>query len=370
MILRVRDENGNFIPINAIKGDSAYEQAVLGGYKGTEEEFIAFLNGLLNPVNVVIEDEDHCSDYNNPHKVTAEQVGSLTVYKSFEALNKALGTSFNPDTPIETIIAAMPDNTGLKADINTHGVWQSETTIYPAVYGILSIYKIRNNRVEVEYVSNAETGGTEYNKRWIGQYNAGAFGGFVEVYTKANKPTASEIGAVSKEGDTMTGNLHLRKENALITLGTDSNNRANIRFTPNARATDIINTKDGTDTTLSLTNEKDNDLRTLLRLWLSNGTCFNIFGEHNKPTGSYSGRSGQSEQKIQIGGMGNVLLITSSSGDLTFVTITGARSLWSNSNYFNASPASTANFTDGVLTVKDGTIGISVDGVTYYYQVL
>ena len=37
-ILHIRDENGNFIPITAIRGaegKSAYEQAKEGGYKGT-----------------------------------------------------------------------------------------------------------------------------------------------------------------------------------------------------------------------------------------------------------------------------------------------------------------------------------------------
>lgn len=74
MILRVRDENGNFIPINAIKGDSAYEQAVLGGYKGTEAEFIALLNGLTST-----EDATHYSNFSNPHKVTASQAGALPI---------------------------------------------------------------------------------------------------------------------------------------------------------------------------------------------------------------------------------------------------------------------------------------------------
>lgn len=50
-ILNIRDENGNFTPIRAIRGadgKSAYQQAQEGGYNGTEEEFVAFLNGLLN----------------------------------------------------------------------------------------------------------------------------------------------------------------------------------------------------------------------------------------------------------------------------------------------------------------------------------
>jgi hypothetical protein len=48
-ILHIRDENGQFVPIPAIKGDdgkSAYEQAVEGGFQGTEEEFIQLLASL------------------------------------------------------------------------------------------------------------------------------------------------------------------------------------------------------------------------------------------------------------------------------------------------------------------------------------
>ena len=76
-ILQIRDEDGNFIPIPAIKGDkgkSAYEQAKEGGYKGTEEEFIAILNGLTSP-----EDTEHREDFNNPHKVTASQLGAVQI---------------------------------------------------------------------------------------------------------------------------------------------------------------------------------------------------------------------------------------------------------------------------------------------------
>ncbi|MBQ7974359.1 MAG: hypothetical protein IJ300_01550 [Clostridia bacterium] len=72
-ILHIRDETGNFVPIYSIKGadgKSAYEQAKEGGYSGTEEEFIALLNGLTSS-----EDAEHYSDFNNPHQVTKEQIG-------------------------------------------------------------------------------------------------------------------------------------------------------------------------------------------------------------------------------------------------------------------------------------------------------
>ena len=80
-ILKVKDKDGNWIDITAIKGEdgkSAYEQAKEGGFTGTEEEFIAFLNGLLNPVSVIDDTaEDHIVDKNNPHNVTAEQTGAI-----------------------------------------------------------------------------------------------------------------------------------------------------------------------------------------------------------------------------------------------------------------------------------------------------
>lgn len=80
-VLKIKDANGNLIPINAIRGEagangkSAYEQAKDGGYKGTEAEFIAILNGLTNTG-----DAEHYSDFNNPHKVTAEQTGALPIH--------------------------------------------------------------------------------------------------------------------------------------------------------------------------------------------------------------------------------------------------------------------------------------------------
>lgn len=79
-VLKIRDENGNFIPIKSIKGESAYEQAKAGGYLGTEEEFIQALASLggeyaLQTINDGY--DEHIDDRNNPHKVTAEQVGAL-----------------------------------------------------------------------------------------------------------------------------------------------------------------------------------------------------------------------------------------------------------------------------------------------------
>lgn len=76
-ILKVKDKNsGKWIDISAIKGDdgkSAYELAVESGYEGTEEDLIATFNAILSGVEVT-----HLINKNNPHEVTAAQVGALS----------------------------------------------------------------------------------------------------------------------------------------------------------------------------------------------------------------------------------------------------------------------------------------------------
>jgi len=71
-ILQIRGENGNFIPINALNGKSAYEQAKEGGYTGTEGEFIAFLNGVLNESKV---NDD--GGYSNGQNATTTAGGAI-----------------------------------------------------------------------------------------------------------------------------------------------------------------------------------------------------------------------------------------------------------------------------------------------------
>lgn len=129
----------------------------------------------------------HQSNKTNPHEVSAAQIGALRYYTSFSAMNKDLGTNFDSNTPVETIINAMPLETGLVADIIVN-------EIYPSEYGLLTIYKIRPNRVNVEFLSSSTSEQNEYNERWVGQYNTNTFGGFQRVFTSYNKPSGSYTG--------------------------------------------------------------------------------------------------------------------------------------------------------------------------------
>lgn len=55
-VLTVRDNEGNEIPIPAIRGKSAYEYAKDGGYTGTEEEFAQELGGINKNFDYSIEE--------------------------------------------------------------------------------------------------------------------------------------------------------------------------------------------------------------------------------------------------------------------------------------------------------------------------
>lgn len=284
-VLKIRDENGNFIDVPVIRGGkgepgkdgkSAYQHAVDGGYTGTEQEFNEMI-GSLSPEDLQTY-MDHLLSKSNPHKVTAAQVGSLKIYNSFAAMNTDLGTTFGVATPIVTIIQALPNNTGLVADINAYG----QEGEYPYAYGVLSIYKIRENRVTVEYVSNAETGSAAYNKRWIGQYNAGVFGGFKQVYTEHNPPSADDVGAVSKNGDTINGVLEVysgKVNTAAFRTGESAEKSATICFTSDQNV-DIRNNANGSYTTMVLRSIDNANKEDLLNLWV-NGASYKVYGEHN-----------------------------------------------------------------------------------------
>lgn len=392
-VLRIRDENGNFVDIPAIKGGkgepgkdgkSAYQHALDGGYTGTEQEFNAMI-GSLSPDDLQTYME-HLFFKDNPHKVTAAQVGSLKIYNSFAAMNTDLGTTFGVTTPIVTIIQALPNNTGLVADINTYG----QESEYPCVYGVLSIYKIRENRVTVEYVSNAEVGSAAHNKRWIGQYNAGVFGGFKQILTEAHLPTAKQVGAMPTSGGEFSGNIHVfTKEGSFpaMSVGQDYDNRAALLYTAEKRAY-LQNRTDGDAITFSVGNTAADGLDNLLGLWVG-GARYNVYGKHNLPNpaqvvkGTYNGTynyndsSTNVDKSIYIGGTGNVLLIYYQGG-IAIATPVGilmfnvdGNQILTSSIYQIFGGNKGGKFENGYLYLKARTDALSrlcTSGITYYYQ--
>lgn len=103
------------------------------------------------------------------------------------------------------------------------------------------------------------------------------------------------------------------------------------------------------------------------------GTYYNIFGEHNKPSGSYTGESQPNDGKeriIDIGGQGECLLITYTHPEQQYdgmYLVSSAGMLSCINAYFVKKD--TVNFKNGKLYFKNCTY-CNQEGVTYYYQVL
>ena len=177
-ILYIRDQYGNFVPIpviNGVDGKSAYEYAKDGGYIGTEEEFIALLNGLTGST-----DARHYSDYSNPHKVTASQAGALSITggtltgKTLYFDNGNARLSGGEDyMQMDVFDSPKDDNNRRKLVLNGNN-----TSLNGAV-----VLTVRENGVDKTYT----------------------------IYGGHNKPKASDVGAVAKTGDTMTGGLTIDK---------------------------------------------------------------------------------------------------------------------------------------------------------------
>ena len=173
------DGNGNIIPVNAIRGEkgkdgvngkSAYEQAKEGGYDGTEEEFIATLNGLTAG-----EHAEHYANLDNPHQVTAQQVGALPITGG--QLQGGLGLVGEGDANTSEIVQ--------NSDFAT--IFRNKAG------GIATILSLTNeSKVDVADVL----------KLWF------ANGTGYSIYGEHNKPTASEVGAIP-ETYYVSGNLDI-----------------------------------------------------------------------------------------------------------------------------------------------------------------
>ena len=356
-VLKIRNKDGNFIPINAIRGDrgkSAYEQAKEGGYTGTEEEFIAILNGLVGS-----EVASHYSDFDNPHKVTAEQLGLGKVVVNENVLigdganasdgGGAVGNGANAYHGAGAVgKGAVSQSGGGAVGSGARGNFGGGA-IGKSAYASDGGGAVGNG-------ASSQSGGAVGNGA-SSQSGGGAVGfnaqtsdggGAVGFDTYASKGG----GAVGKGAETSGG---FSGGNGARTFKTfDDGSGVYI---------DAIQLGTGTNP-----NEKTLQVYDYQLL----GADGEIPVERlPKPSGSYEGDYDIPAREFQIGGVGDVLLITSSSNDVSFVTSYGARVFANTSSSALSFGTSVAKFEDGVLTFGNCTqVGLNRKDVTYYYQVL
>lgn len=99
-----------------------------------------------------------------------------------------------------------------------------------------------------------------------------------------------------------------------------------------------------------------------------NQTRYKVFGEHNKPSGSYTGNGSSIERQIEVGGIGKWLGIYSQQG-VVIVTPAGGFYGTGGSNFAHFG-SSVAIFQNGILTIKSTANVFNMNNETYYYQFL
>ena len=190
------------------------------------------------------------------------------------------------------------------------------------------------------------------------------------VYSTINKPTAADVGALSIEGGVISGALGLK--DGYGTIASDKNCIA-------------IATKNLIDDNnycrklyLANSNNQGEVKNSLYLQDIINGEVENykIFGQHNKPSGTYAGNGKTDTRAINVGGTGKVLFIIGDAASCGLLVhpggAFGSYGTSSSSNYqnFYNFSKSKINYTDGVLTIKDDHICFNSLNNTYEYQVL
>lgn len=125
---------------------------------------------------------------------TAAEVGAAKVYNSLAELGLTEST-----VTMNGILTKMAVPS--KLVVYTSSSWASG--VVPEYNGTLVVEKVHNARVSALFISSYATVGC-----YVGTATSGnTFGGWQKVFHAGNKPTAADVGAVSKSGDTMTGFL-------------------------------------------------------------------------------------------------------------------------------------------------------------------
>lgn len=286
---------------------------------------------------------------------TAEDVGAASsadhLVKTYTSLAQ-VGLSVGSET-IESIAAALPTWGELRLTVGS----AYNTSIYPVSYGSLKIakYGSDSSRVIFEFVQKST------NRAWFGVYDSTAvtpWSGWVE--------TANPAGFFSLAGGTLTGMLALVHKLGIMHNGVQTGSIENWGSETIVTAAE---NESAEKHYISIGNPVAGALRanTLMLYHLKDGvyTKKAIFGEHNKPSGTYTGNGDATARTISTGGIGNELLIWNANG-CAIVTRTGAITI--NGGTVKGVTYSEAHYLDGVLTLATTNNILNASGTNSYYE--
>lgn len=158
--------NGNINKLMELRGYSAYEVAVIEGFNGTEEEWLESLRGdnlteeekqkivkevseRITPETLNAAPAEHLDDTNNPHKVTAAQVGLGDVDNTSD-MDKPLSNA-----QIEVFSSlALEIASHATSKNNPHGVTIEQIGAAPSGYGLGDSVWVSDGRSANDIMSN------------------------------------------------------------------------------------------------------------------------------------------------------------------------------------------------------------------------
>lgn len=158
--------------------------------------------------------------------------------------------------------------------------------------------------------------------------------------------------AVKKTGDTMTGDLTISKSAPALKLVSTTGGRTAHFWVSSDGNTYMRNSLDDNNrSSLYLQPETVTDFGRVLRLQkMVDGTAtyYNIFGEHNKPYGSYTGNGSSTERVIDLG-------VTAATRDMVAICSENGTTLVTTGSgiYFNAASVTNLAYSNAHVEVRD-----------------
>lgn len=302
--------------------------------------------------------DNHVNDKNNPHGVTASQIEALKIYTSLSelGLDELTATAQN-------IVEAMDNNSILLHGCSSEAT--SATLAFPFNYGLLQVIKRNNSYTDFEYNMT--------NRKYYAYYNGGS---------SVAKWSGWSTHFLPLTGGVLTGSVAVQK--TVIPEFILKAAKSMSKISKNASETVeggllIYDYADTTDTTnnvnLGLSHiVAKQDIRQGLKFRTTvdgTVTSYSIFGEHNKPSGTYTGTG--VARTINTGGIGNMVVIYSSKGSALVTPYGGMYAP-------NAQESTVLSLSSGMIRCNNGVITVgsespahnmyNASGVTYTYQVL
>lgn len=212
----------------------------------------------------------------------------------------------------------------------------------------------------VQTAMKVQNGGTANdNKMWIrNRYSSGSWSGWSQIFSEGAPPTAEQVGALPITGGTLTGHQ--------VSL---YSGKGRWRTDGGAIFLECFNTPGDATNYNSLVINSTAQPNPLMVKTSKNGvlTNYKVFGEFNRPTGSYAGNGSATKREIAIGGTGAVLNIRSGYS-LVFVWSYGAV-IFTNSTVQTLA-ATEVKFQNGVFTLSTTNSILNSNGATMQYSVL